>query len=416
MHASRSDFLTVALWSLMTYGIDFFDIMAILCFGAPDKACGKSTFLGLLFETTNRPMPSSSITGPGLFRAVDALKPTLLIDEGDKAFDSNEDLRAILNASHMRRHAKVMRLTGPNRDTPKWFSSWAPKAYTAIGVVKDDQLSSRTIRIELQRKPSNLQKEPARMRNIERAGMGLRSRSARWMADNALALRSIEVPMVDGMVDRVADNWEPMLVIARVIGEDVYEDALAAAGTHIDDTESVGELLLAHIREAFVEKEMPGALSTETILRHLVDRDDGPWARWWGDKVANDNTRSAGSSLATKLKPYKLKSTKVREGEASLRGYLRSDLEPVWHAYASHTPPSKRNNGTPQVDGGEETEHGIEPVPLLTEQTMEPVPLFQASDLQRSVVPSSPGHIDHCEACGGNGVHWAWCPTNDEEA
>ena len=65
MHASRSDFLTVALWGLMTYGIDLFDIIALLCFGAPDKACGKTTFLTLLFETTSRPMPSSSITGPG---------------------------------------------------------------------------------------------------------------------------------------------------------------------------------------------------------------------------------------------------------------------------------------------------------------------------------------------------------------
>ena len=132
------------------------------------------------------------------------------------------------------------------------------------------------------------------MRNIERAGMGLRSRSDRWMADNALALRSTDVPMVEGLADRVADNWEPMLAIARLIGEDVYQEALTAAGTYIDDTESVGELLLAHIQAAFVAKGMPEALSTETILRYLVDRDDGPWARWWADKVANDNTQVGG--------------------------------------------------------------------------------------------------------------------------
>ena len=272
-----------------------------------------------------------------MFRAVDALKPTLLIDEGDKAFEANEDLRAILNASHTRKHAMVMRLTGPNRDIPKWFSSWAPKAYTAIGLIKDDQLSSRTIRIELARKPSSVRKEPARMRNIERAGMGLRSRSDRWMADNALALRSTDVPMVEGLADRVTDNWEPMLAIARLIGEGAfYQEALEAAGTYIDDAESVGELLHAHIQAAFVAKGMPEALSTERILRYLVDRDDGPWARWWADRVAPDNNfKSAGSNLAKRLKPYKVKPTKVREGEASVGGYRREDLEPAWDSYCS---------------------------------------------------------------------------------
>jgi hypothetical protein len=222
--------------------------------------------------------------------------------------------------------------------------------------------------------------------------------------------------MVDGMADRVADNWEPMLAIAYLIGEDVYQEALQAAGTYIDDTESVGELLLAHIREIFVENEMPEALSTETILRHLVDRDDGPWARWWADKVANDNFRSAGSSLAKRLKPFKVTSHKFREGDGTIRGYRRSDLEPAWNAYAARISPSTRNNGTPQVDEGEETEQGTVPVPSITEQGMEPVPLFPASDQQRSVVPSFPGHTDQCETCHGNGVHWAWCPTHEEEA
>ncbi len=416
MHASRSDFLTVALWGLMTYGTDLFDIIALLCFGAPDKACGKTTFLTLLFETTSRPMPSSSITGPGVFRAVDALKPTLLIDEGDKAFEANEDLRAILNASHTRKHAKVMRLTGAEPRHPEVVLQLGTEGVHRHRAIKDDQLSSRTIRIELARKPSNVRKEPARMRNIERAGMGLRSRSDRWMADNALALRSTEVPMVEGLADRVADNWEPMLAIARLIGEDVYQEALAAAGTYIDDTESVGELLLAHIQAAFVAKGMPEALSTETILRYLVDRDDGPWAKLWADKLANDNNiKSAGAALAKRLKPYKLKSTKIREGDASVRGYRREDLEPAWDSYAARIPPERRNNGTPQVDRGEETEHGIEPVPSSTEHGAEPVPLFQASDLQRSVVPSFPGHGDQCETCHGNGVHWAWCSNREEE-
>ena len=311
----------------------------------------------------------------------------------------------ILNASHMRRHAMVMRLIGANRDTPHWFSSWAPKAFTAIGPIKDDQISSRTIRIELERKPSGVRKEPARMRNIERAGAGLRARCARWMSDNALRLRSTEVPEIDGLSDRIADNWEPLLAVATLIGDDIYREALAAAGTHIDDAESVGELLLAHIHELFEATGMPDAISTEDILRHLVDRDDGPWPRWWGDKVGVGNIKSAGAALAKKLKPYK----KMRVHQDPRGGRERSEATAgngprtrVGLVCSPNTAGKRRNNGTPQVDRGEETEHGTEPVPSTTEHGVdpvpsstehgaEPVPLFQASDLQRSVVPSFPG-------------------------
>ena len=61
------------------------------------------------------------------------------------------------------------------------------------------------------------------------------------------------------------------------------------------------------------------------------------------------------------------------------------------------------------------TEHGSDPVPSLTEHGTDPVPLFQASDLQRSVVPSFPGRGDQCESCHGNGIHQGELTEQNEE-
>ena len=55
MHATEADVTTVALWNLMTHGVELFDIMPLLCFGAPDKSCGKSTFLGLAVRDGGEP-------------------------------------------------------------------------------------------------------------------------------------------------------------------------------------------------------------------------------------------------------------------------------------------------------------------------------------------------------------------------
>jgi hypothetical protein len=245
------------------------------------------------------------------------------------------------------------------------------------------------------------------MRNIIARGDGLRARSAKWMKDNAIRLRSTELPEIEGMNDREADNWEPLLLIAKMIGDDVYQRALAAAGSHMADDASLGELLLAHIREAFDEAGDPPHLSTEDIVRSLVNRDDGPWPKWWSDKVAAGNFKSAGSSLAHRLKPFGVKSRKFREGNETRRGYRRADLEPIWRAYVREEPQRQpgnaRNKGTPQEGGGEQTELDLGAVPSS-----------RASDQGRSVVPSASAPTGTCERCRGDGLHWHWCSNAGE--
>src|SRR4029450_13796474 len=84
-----------------------------------------------------------------LFRYIEDVRPTLLIDEADSFVKDNEELRGILNSGHTKAAANVIR----NIDhKPRRFSTWAPKAIATISTLADT-LEDRAIIVRIQRKP-----------------------------------------------------------------------------------------------------------------------------------------------------------------------------------------------------------------------------------------------------------------------
>src|SRR5262249_35715629 len=79
----------VALWAVLTYLIDATDILPILGITSPEKRCGKSLLLDILAGIVHRHIPAGNISTAALFRAVEAYRPTLLIDEADTFLDEN---------------------------------------------------------------------------------------------------------------------------------------------------------------------------------------------------------------------------------------------------------------------------------------------------------------------------------------
>src|SRR4029453_13517885 len=98
-------------------------------------------------------------TPAALFRAIEAGKPTLLIDEADTFAKMADELRGILNAGHTRDTAYVVRSGGHARG-PRLFFTGAPKVVAAIGHLPDT-IQDRSIRIVLVRKPSGVRKRDA---------------------------------------------------------------------------------------------------------------------------------------------------------------------------------------------------------------------------------------------------------------
>jgi hypothetical protein len=133
--------------------------------------------------------------------------------------------------------------------------------------------------------------------------------------------------------DRALDAWEPLFAIADMAGvEWAVRVRSAAVSLHggTDYAEERLELLaLAHVRDAFGESGEE-RLATTSILESLVRRDDGPWAEWWGDAVANGKPLAAARRLGRYLEPFGVKPKTVRIGGKTPRGYERADLADAW--------------------------------------------------------------------------------------
>src|SRR5262249_42910771 len=119
---------------------------------SPTKRCGKTSVLTILYYLTPRSELASNISASALFRYIEKVRPTLLIDEADSFVGDNEELRGILNSGHTKSAAHVIRnVESHGEHTPQRFSTWAPKAIATIRELADT-LEDRAIVVTLQRK------------------------------------------------------------------------------------------------------------------------------------------------------------------------------------------------------------------------------------------------------------------------
>ena len=130
---SKGAEVALSLWVLHAWTIDAGDISPFMVLVSPTKRCGKTSVLILLFYLTPKSELASNITAAALFRYIEAVRPTLLIDEADAFVKNNEELRGILNSGHTKVAADVIRTVEVNGEhTPRRFSTSAPKAIATI--------------------------------------------------------------------------------------------------------------------------------------------------------------------------------------------------------------------------------------------------------------------------------------------
>jgi hypothetical protein len=80
----------MALWTLHAWTMNAGDISPFLVLVSPTKRCGKTSALIVLNYLTPRSVLASNISASALFRYVEEVRPTLLIDEGDSFIKDNE--------------------------------------------------------------------------------------------------------------------------------------------------------------------------------------------------------------------------------------------------------------------------------------------------------------------------------------
>jgi putative DNA primase/helicase len=98
-----------ALWTLHSWTMDAGDVSPFLVLVSPTKRCGKTSMLILLMYLTPRSELASNISPSALFRYIEDIRPTLLIDEADSFVSDNEEMRGILDSGHTKAAAHVIR-------------------------------------------------------------------------------------------------------------------------------------------------------------------------------------------------------------------------------------------------------------------------------------------------------------------
>jgi len=229
---------TLALWTLHTYAFQLRNVTTYVGVVSPEKRCGKTTLLTLMSRLTNRALVAANISPPAMFRVIEKVQPTLLIDEADTFLQGKEELRGILNAGYSQESAYVVRIDPTEVSSAGGgltkFSCWCPKMIAAIGELPET-LMDRCIVVPMQRKRTGETCE--RLRKLD--GEPWRRKCARFVADHAEAIMAAEPVVPEGLNDRAADIWEPLLVVADLAGgiwPELAREAAVGLSTGKEDT------------------------------------------------------------------------------------------------------------------------------------------------------------------------------------
>jgi hypothetical protein len=351
--------IAVVLWLAHVFAFDAASTTLYLHVSSAVPRCGKSRLLEVLEAVLGpRCISTSNISPSALYRLVDSRPGTaLLIDETDRLLAGSkeraEDLYGLINSGSRRRGGIAYRNAGTGANlTPTGFRTFAPKVIAGLGTLADT-VEDRSASIRMQRRLPSEPLERFREANATEAEP-MREAFLAWATPEVLdKLRAARPAMPADLNDRAMDAWEPLLGIADLAGGVwpglARESAVAlhAAGSVVAE-ERLELLALRHVREAFAEHGDPDALPTSAVLEAMVARDDGPWAGWWGEAVRAGGKAALppARKLARLLQPFGVGSTKVRLGEASVRGYRRADLGEAWERNLGPLPLRTGTDGT----------------------------------------------------------------------
>ncbi len=318
----------MALWELFSHVLDAFGISPNLLLTSPQKRCGKTTLLDVIMAFVPRPLGTSNLTAATLFRVVDAVQPTLCIDEADTFMGSRDELTGIINSGHRRTAAFVMRCVGDNQEV-RTFGTWAPKVLAQIGKPTDTTLD-RSIEIRMQRRTPAEEVENLRVDRIRDEMKPLCRKAARWAADHMEELQRADPDMPAELHDRAADNWRPLVAIADAVGgawpEWARDDAAKElSGSTLEDDETLPVLLLSDLRDLFGDVDQ---LSSGQIVESLAELEDRPWAEW-----GRQRKPITPHGIARLLKPFGIKPRQIKITGENLRGYEHADFENAWARY-----------------------------------------------------------------------------------
>ena len=312
------------LYTPFTYVVEIAAHAPKLIYTFPTKEAGKSTALHVMRRMVQRAYPAVEVTGAVLYRIIDRLKPTLLLDEADSLFKRRTVLAHIINESWSNSGVKIPR-TGPHGEILE-FDPYGAQVISMRGLHMPDTTLSRSIICMIWPKLANEVVEEFGYRDDD-GFKTIRRKLARWMVDNAVTLREAKPSSPLGFNNRIRLNWRMMLAIADLAGGEWSKRAREAAlELEIDRDEPSEEIrLFAALRDVWGKAE---EWTSKSLCAALVTHPSGEWADFRGKGPISQ------VQLAALLRPFGIRPIHnlhpTRRADENQGGYRRAQFENAW--------------------------------------------------------------------------------------
>jgi Protein of unknown function (DUF3631) len=334
--------VAIVLWIALTWAHEIVVHSPILRIVSGDADAGKTTLCGALRYLTPRAYAAAEPTGPSVYRFVDAMKPTLILDDADNLFARKPDLVHIINVSWTRDSARVPRQV---HGSTYWFDVFCPKAIAGIGLALKPATLTRCIDIRMWPKLPGEKAEDFKHTDDDDF-VTLRRKWMRWAVDNVAVFKDANPAMSD-FNNRIKMNWKLQFAIADLAGSDWPKKVRMAAVklTRERREPSEGNRALGKLWDAVAAF---GSLVTSQQLEALFRADDE-----WSDTITK-------WQIADLLAPFGIRPHVIHpRGRRADRGYdARSELiERAFRHHLGKSPPPKRTR-VRQARAYERTEKG----------------------------------------------------------
>ncbi|HMT43827.1 MAG TPA: DUF3631 domain-containing protein [Chakrabartia sp.] len=334
-YPSYLDGIAHVLWITHTHMMDAWLTTPRLAVLSPEPGSGKTRVLEITGMLVPNPLLSAQSTASAILRtiAVQYNRPTVLLDEIDAIFGpaarGNEELRSMVNSGYRKGAVSVRCYMDKGKVLIERLATYAAIALGGLGNLPDT-IMTRSVVIPMRKRLEGEKAEPFRPRLHEPIANVLCDELAAWAASVAEEARLAEPVLPQGIADRSADIWEPLLVVADLAGGRWPDLARQAAVAAVQSAKASSELplgvqLLADIRHCFGCKDK---LPTRELLELLLAEDESPW----GD--IGYRKKLDAHLLAKMLRPYGIGSSSIRLPDGSTpKGYKRADFHDAWERY-----------------------------------------------------------------------------------
>jgi hypothetical protein len=329
----------MTLWTSFSWvHQDIATFSPILVIQSADADAAKTTACKLIALLTPRAHVIAESTGPSLYRFVDRMHPTLIVDEADQLLVRRTDLAHIINVSWTK--GTHIHRVGSNGEVHS-FDPFCPKILSGIDLLAHLKPATRTRCISINLWPKLPGETVTNFRHAaeDERFFQLRRKLLRWSLDNATKLRKATPVMPPGFTNRQEENFALLLAIADLAGGDWPKKARTAATLLSQISEpSLGKLLLADMRDLFTQHGKK--LTSKQVVKLLTADEEGEWANYQNRGPITQWT------VARLLKPYGIQprfiwlTTKQQE-----RGYEAAWFETAFRHYlpAPPKPPKGRS-------------------------------------------------------------------------